>query len=310
MVTATQLSSYLYCPRKLFMTTVLSLESPPKEELVKGKIWHETFELINTGEEAIVSSISEKKSYPELFDIYRKYYSKYLRNAIIKNKSGLKEFNLSMIELFKDYWPGFENEAKNRALNLSNFMNKHEVYGQELWKILTPKILSEQYYKSEKLNLSGVIDVIEIHNTLQDDKKIYLPIELKTGKVPSKGMWDGHRVQLAAYIMLLEDKGYESTEGVLQYKDADDRRVLQMNSLLRDEVLDLIRAVNKLISDFTLPDYVDNRNKCKTCPFKETCYNSSEMKTLLDQAKLKKESVKTSIKTETELKITLKQAQN
>jgi CRISPR-associated protein Cas4 len=310
MVTATQLSSYFYCPRKLFMTSVLSMESPPKEELVKGKIWHETFELINTGEQAIVSSIAEKKPYPELFDIYRKYYSKYLRNAIIKNKSGLKEFNLSMIDLFKDYWPGFENEAKNRALNLWNFMNKHEVYGEKLWKILTPKILSEQYYKSEKLNLSGVIDVIEVHDVGHEERKIYLPIELKTGKVPSSGMWDGHRVQLAAYIMLLEDKGHESTEGVLQYKDADDRRILQMNSLLRDEVIDLIKAVNKLISDFALPDYVDNRNKCKTCPFKETCYDDLEMKKLLEQAKIKKENSKTGLKSSVELRIVPKTAQN
>ena len=32
-----------------------------------------------------------------------------------------------------------------------------------------------------------------------------LPIELKTGKSPKEGVWPGHRVQLSAYVMLLED---------------------------------------------------------------------------------------------------------
>lgn len=56
------LSTYLYCPRKLFLQEVLLLEEPPKDIVVMGSIRHETHDLINKKEEEIVTSI--KKWYP------------------------------------------------------------------------------------------------------------------------------------------------------------------------------------------------------------------------------------------------------
>ncbi|MGV8172260.1 MAG: Dna2/Cas4 domain-containing protein [Candidatus Woesearchaeota archaeon] len=281
MVTATQLSSYLYCPRKLFMNTILLVEEPPKRELVKGKIWHETYESINNAEGRIVSSI-KTKNYQDILDIYRKNYSKSLRDVIINHKTELKEFNIPMIEIFTEYWPSFEEEAKGHALNVSRFIDNYNIYGLELWGKLTPKIFCEQYFKSDRLNLSGVVDVLEVHEIV--GKKIYVPVELKTGKVPDKGIWEGHRIQLGAYILLLEDLGKSVTEGVLRYKGAEGR-VLQMNSFLKDEILILINKTNSLLKNLTLPDIIDNKNKCKTCPLKVTCYNHEAMKKLLEETK-------------------------
>jgi len=280
MVTATQLSSYLYCPRKLFISNVLPVKEPPKEELVKGKIWHEAHDMLNKSDEKIVSGI-RTGDYHEIFDIYRRRYSKILRDAILKSKSALKEFDIKMIDLFKEYWPDFEEEAKERAYNLSIFIDKNKIYGDELWEKLTPKILSEQYFKSTGLNLSGVIDVIEIH-----DNTVYVPVELKTGKFPDKGMWDGHRVQLAAYMMLLEDSGKTVTEAVLKYRGAD-RRILQMNSFLKKEVKDLIKKCSVILQGYDAPGYVDNKNKCKSCNFREVCYDSAEMNRLVEDIRAK-----------------------
>ena len=285
MVTATQLSSYLYCPRKLFISNVLLIKEPPKAELVKGRIWHETYETINKNDELIVMSINTK-SYQDIYSSYRRYYSKFLRNAIIKNKTTLKEFQINMLDIFKDYWQSFDEEAKERALNLSNFIERNNVFGKELWDKLTPKLLSEQFFKSEKLNLSGVIDIVEIH-----DNKSYMPVELKTGKVPDKGMWDGHRIQLAAYMLLLEDAGKNVGEAVMKYRGAE-KRILSMNSFLKNEVIDLIKKTKNILESFNPPKYVDNRNKCKSCQFKETCYNQETMKTLVENAKMTKKAVK------------------
>jgi len=283
MVSATQLSSYLYCPRKLFLSNVLLVEEPPKQELVKGKIWHETHESINNAEEKLVCSINTK-NYQDIFDIYRKQYSQILRNVIIKNKSALKEFNISLLDIFTDYWPCFEEEAKGHALNVVNFIERHDVYGNELWEKLTPKILSEQYFKSTKLMLSGIIDVLEVH--ANNGNTVYIPVELKTGKYPDKGMWDGHKIQLAAYILLLEDAGKPVSEAMIKYRGTE-KRTLQMNTFLKEEVLDLIKKTNALLDSMTLPDMVDNKNKCKSCHFKETCYNQDTMKTLLKDAELR-----------------------
>ncbi len=283
MVSATQLSSYLYCPRKLFISSVLLVEEAPKQELVKGKIWHETHESINNAEEKIVSSINTK-NYQEIFELYRHQYSKLLRNVIIKYKSELKDFNISMIDIFKDYWESFEEEAKEHALNVVQFIEKHDVYGKELWEKLTPKILSEKYFKSTKLNLSGIIDVLEVHNV--NNILLHVPVELKTGKYPDKGMWDGHKIQLAAYMLLLEDAGKSVGEAAIKYRGAE-KRLLQMNTFLREEVLDLITKTSTVLTGLEPPDYVDNKNKCKSCQLKETCYNHDAMKTLVKDAQLR-----------------------
>lgn len=280
MVTATQLSSYLYCPRKLFISSILSVEEPPKQELVKGKIWHETYESMNDSEKSIVSGI-RRKDYQEILDLYKKKYSKILRDVIIKNRSGLDGFGISMTDIFKEYWPNFEEEAKEHALNVVNFIEKHEVYGEGLWDVLTPKIFSEQYFRSERLSLSGVVDVLEMHDI--GGNKVFVPVELKTGKFPERGMWDGHKIQLAAYMLLLEDAGKKVDEAVIRYKDAD-KRVLQMNTFLREEVLDLISKTKILLSAFEVPPVTDNRNKCKSCNFRETCHDEIKMKTLLIDA--------------------------
>lgn len=279
MVNATQLSSYLYCPRKLFINDVLLIKEPPKEALVKGLVWHQTYETLNKRDEKIVRSI-RTKSYNDILDIYRKEYAKFLRNSIIRNKSNLKKFDIKMLDLFKNYWPHFEDEAKNKALAISKFIEKYDVYGDELWEKLTPKIISEQYIKSENLNLSGIIDAIEVHG------KIHVPVELKTGKMPDKGMWDGHRIQLATYMMLLEDSGKEVSEGIIKYKEAGgESRILQMNSMLKDEVLDLVKEVSNIIQGFDIPEKVSNKNKCIKCSFRETCYDDIKMSELVAEAK-------------------------
>jgi CRISPR-associated protein Cas4 len=189
-----------------------------------------------------------------------------------------------MLDIFNDYWPHFEEEAKEHALNLVGFIERNNVFGKALWEKLTPKIFSEQYFKSENLHLSGIIDVLEIHHV--DDDEQYVPIELKTGKFPHKGMWDGHRVQLAAYILLLEDSGKRVREAAIKYKGAD-KRILQMNPFLKDEVLDLIQKTRKLLENFDIPELTENKNKCASCQFKDVCYNRDRVKTLVNQARLR-----------------------
>jgi CRISPR-associated exonuclease Cas4 len=280
MVHATQLSSFMYCPRKLFISKVCLVEEPMKEALIKGEVWHKTFEWINKHEHQIVEKISTK-NFMEISELYRAEFAKALRNTLIHHKHELKQFDIKLMDLFKEYWPNVDEEAKIRAWNVASFVAKHNIFGKELWEKLSPKILSEQYFKSEKLGLSGVIDVIELHDNI-----LYVPVELKTGKVPDGGgMWPGHRMQLATYMMLLEDAGKQVSEGVLKYKDSDEKRVLVLNTLLKEEVLNLVTEVNKLIKSFEIPERVDNKKKCDKCSFREKCYDDTEMKRLVEEAR-------------------------
>ena len=46
-ISVSMLSTYLYCPRKLFLQKILMVEEPPKESLVMGSIRHEVYDYIN-----------------------------------------------------------------------------------------------------------------------------------------------------------------------------------------------------------------------------------------------------------------------
>jgi CRISPR-associated protein Cas4 len=274
MINVTFLSSYEYCARKLFLEQVLKLVSIPKEVIVKGTVRHQVFDLINKREEKIVSSIDRRFAYSQIFELYKNQHAQVLRDSIINNKPKLREVNLSLIDMFKHTWPLILRESKNRADNLFEFIAKHEVYGIELWNQLTPKIESEFKIESETLKMRGIIDQIEIY----DDNVV--PYELKTGKAPENGVWPNHKLQVGAYVMLLESQNKTVENGFVKYLDEtrNQKRPIMMNNFLRDRILKIRNEVINLLEQKTLPDYCDNKNKCESCSLKKECYNEKFMK--------------------------------
>lgn len=277
-ISVSMLSAYLFCSRKLFLQQVLALKEPPKESTILGSLRHEIYDFINRSEEKIVTTIKEKIQYNELITTYKSFYSKALREKIIKNKSRIKEVNLDIVDVFKKTWPLILDEAEIRAKNIFDFIQKYNVYGHDLWEKLTPKIISEIWVDSDKLQLKGIIDKVEIY------ENGYVPIELKTGKMPKEGVWPGHKVQIAAYSMLIEEKfKTEVKEGFVNYLDAKQTRHIAINPFMRQEILDLVKEVQEMLKSQDLPNYCENKNKCVNCGLRETCYNKEEVSTLLSK---------------------------
>src|SRR3989338_8910398 len=148
-ISVSLLSSYLYCSRKLFLEKVLLLEEPPKESLVLGSIRHETYDSINKKEEEIVTSITKKATLGSIESLYKQKYMQILRKAIVNNKKRLEEANLNMLDAYKKSFSFITDEAGARASNVFSFIQSNNVYGQELWERLTPKIISELRVESE-----------------------------------------------------------------------------------------------------------------------------------------------------------------
>ena len=277
-ISVSMLSSYLFCPRKLFLQRVLALEEPPKESIVLGYLRHEIYDFINQQEEKIVTSIKDKTQYNDLIAIYKGFYSKILREKIIKNKSRIKEVNLDIVDVFKRTWPLILGEAETRAKNIFDFIQKYNLYGNELWERLTPKIISEQRVESDEMQLRGIIDRIEVY------ENGYVPIELKTGKMPKEGIWPGHRIQIIAYAMLLEERfKTQVKEGFVNYLDAKETRHIVINPFMKEEIANLVKEIKELLKNQEPPGYCKNKNKCTTCGLKETCYNEAEVSTLLSE---------------------------
>ena len=277
-ISVSMLSTYLYCPRKLFLQKILMVEEPPKESLVMGSIRHEVYDYINKAEEKLIKSITEKITYEELMAIYRENYVTKVREIIIKNRARIREVNLDIANVFKKTWPHIMSEAEERAANIFSFIEGNNVYGNELWENLTPKIISELKIESDTLQLKGIIDKIEIYT------ERYVPIELKTGKAPKEGLWPGHKIQIAAYALMLEEKYQKPVkEAFVHYLDSKEKRHIAINPFMKEEIISLVNEIQELLEKKSLPNFCQNRNKCVNCGAKETCYNEQEVDILMSE---------------------------
>jgi CRISPR-associated protein Cas4 len=280
MISPTAISSYLYCPRKLFLERILGLFKYPKEAMVKGTIKHEIFEDINNKEKEIVTSIKEKLSEERLLNLYRKEYSIIARKKILKHSKELDKFKIDNLEFFQNFWPTLLNEAETRSKSVFDFIEEHNLFGDELWEKLTPKIISELRISDSELGVRGIID------ELRDYGNLYVPVELKSGKSPEKGVWPGHKSQIALYMMILKGQGKTVKEGIIKYIDEKKEVTIQLNTLLEDESKKQLILVRTLLQEKKLPERIDSFNKCSACQLKEDCYNDKFIEEKMKEKKL------------------------
>lgn len=270
------LSSYLYCSRKLFLEEVLLLEEPPKESLVMGSVRHETYDRINKAEEEIVSSIIQKMKLEDIKEIYKQKYLQILRKALANNRKRLAELNINMMEAYRKSFYYITEESEIRAANIFNFIESNNLFGKELWEKLTPKIVSELRVESDELRLKGIVDQIHIY------ENEYVPFELKTGRAPQEGVWPSHRIQLAAYSLLLQERFKKQVkEGFVVYLDTREKRHIALNPFMREEVKSIVDNIISLLEKRELPEFCSNENKCRKCGLKQTCYDENEIDKLL-----------------------------
>ena len=271
-IPVTLLSDYEFCQRKIFLDKVLKIAAPPKDEVIKDIIRHKVFDLINKEEQTVVESIKKRPSYSQILDKYKDSHADILRKVISDNKQSLIDINASLIDFFKKSWPMIVRESTFRAENLFNFVARHEVYSEELWNQLTPKMYSEVNVQSENLMLRGAIDRVEKY---PDKKLLY---EIKTGRAPDRGVWPSHKLQLAAYAMIMRELGENVRGYFITYLDVNQSRELIVNSFLEERVLKTRDAIINILEKRELPEFTENKNKCNSCSLKEKCYDNDFVK--------------------------------
>ena len=275
-IPVTLLSSYLYCSRKLFLEKVLLLEEPPKESIVMGSIKHQTFDAINKKEEQIVTSINKRIALENLEALYKKEFLAILRKTLANNKKNLQDVSINVLYAYHKLLPLVADESIARSLNIHNFMASNDVYGAELWQKLIPKIISELKIASDELRLTGIIDQVHVY---END---FVPFELKSGRMPQDGVWPSHRIQIAAYSLLLQEKYSKPIkEGFVVYIDSKEKRHISINPFMKQEVKQLVDQVIALIESKELPDFCNNKNKCRSCGLRKTCYSKEEISNLI-----------------------------
>lgn len=255
-ISVTDLSSYLFCPRSLYMNRVLGYPVKFNEAMLLGSIRHNFADLANTYEENIVVHMPSGLSKEEVVSAYSKTYHNLLRISALKYAKALAGFDLDANSVIGKLEPIAAVEARDRAENVHKFATEKQVVGEELWKQLSPKIHSEFKVNSPTLRLKGVIDRVEIYDNA------VLPIELKTGKMAREGVWPSHRIQVAAYMMLLGERFQKAVgRAVIKYLDHQTSRTVSLNPYMELEVKETTEKVIRMLASQQIPRPC-GREKC------------------------------------------------
>ncbi|MBI3036315.1 PD-(D/E)XK nuclease family protein [Candidatus Woesearchaeota archaeon] len=248
MISVTDLTSFMYCPRVLYQQKVLGYEEKPTAAMVLGAIRHSFHDLANKYEEAIVVGMPQEMAHDETIAAYARTYENLIKSAVMSRAKSLALFDIQPFQILPQLQQLAAAEAHERAVNVHRFSTTHNVFGEELWRLLTPKIFTEVRVRSQPLRLKGVVDRVEVY------ENSVLPIELKTGKMAHDGVWPSHRVQVAAYMMLLQEKFNTAvTKAVVRYLDHNSSKTVVMNPYMELEVRELTEKVIRLLQGETVP---------------------------------------------------------
>ncbi len=142
---------------------------------------------------------------------------------------------------------------------------------RETPKSWQPDVKERKWLASDRLRLRGAVDCVD------DSGEMVIAIHEKKGKAPKEGVWPGHRVQMGAYLLLLEEMHAERpVQGIVRYSREDERNVV-MNPYLRYEVLEVRDKILHMLAHDSIPKYA-KEEKCTSCSMKEQCYDEQSLR--------------------------------
>jgi len=116
--------------------------------------------------------------------------------------------------------------------------------------------------RSARFRISGRPDELR---QLPDGRLI--PIEFKSRPTPRNGVPRSHRVQVAAYCLLVEETtGRPPPYGVVRYGDGGEARV-RWDGAAREELLEIHDELHQPYTGRATPSVA----RCARCPWREVC---------------------------------------
>ena len=122
---------------------------------------------------------------------------------------------------------------------------------------------------SERLGITGKLDLLEIEGKSDEGNVCYFPVEYKRGKHKTQD-WD--RIQLCAQALCLEDmRSVSVTEGALWYQQERKREQVVFDASLRELTLSMIEQARVILDSRTTPAPTSDKSRCKACSLVELC---------------------------------------
>ena len=130
------------------------------------------------------------------------------------------------------------------------------------------KVVSRSFtLSSEKLGIIAKIDVAEAIDG------IVTPIDYKRGKRPHlpKGAYEPERIQVCLQALLLEEHGYQVTEGAIWYAESRERVRVVLDDTLRDAARNAAHDLRATVSRAHIPPPLEDSPKCPRCALVSVC---------------------------------------
>lgn len=257
MIYVSDLSGYIFCPRKVYLSRVLGVEAEPTSEQELGVLGHAVRRELSVRQARLMSKMESAEDIEPLLrsgldevvsdlpyilaDGWRSEYQKHLPRVVAEVEGELASLGEELCELVDEL--GFSDALKYVTP----------------WRIEYP-------VRSERLGLSGRIDKVMRQKSL-------VPVDIKTGK-SHDAVFGGDRVQVCAYGMLLEEVLGERVEyGVLEYTRNSETSTVRFTEKLKRHVVEVRDCVRSLLAG-RLPDVCPHGQprKCGSCSMRDVCY--------------------------------------
>jgi len=260
-VNVTELTSWDYCSRKLFIQKILKIPTKMNKAMLMGRIKHQVLEIFSKNEESIVRNIEKDYDKIDLVIIYENFLKDIAEGIIQDNKKILMDFQVNPDELVKKIIKDFLQDLKLRVVSVKEKL-KQGFFQEELWKNLDSLFVSELKLESSELGLRGRADRIEIVKSTNE----VIPYEVKNRE---DKIYHSDEIQLAAYAILLEEH-YKTKVTRAFIESGNNKQEIVITPELKKEVLDLIEKIRNLENN-PPPAMQSNFNKCQKCDFQEEC---------------------------------------
>ena len=117
---------------------------------------------------------------------------------------------------------------------------------------------------SDRYRLAGKPDYL-----VRQGREI-IPVEVKSTSLRGREPYDSHKMQLAAYCLLVEDAlGVRPGHGVLKYADIAIR--VDYTDDLRRGVLSILDEMRRALHARDIPRSHDDPRRCRACGYRDVC---------------------------------------
>ncbi|MFH1711397.1 MAG: CRISPR-associated protein Cas4 [Nanoarchaeota archaeon] len=255
-ISITDITGYLYCPRKIYLKLVKGIRSPPTQRMINGMLRHKVFDVFNKNEKILVENIKEKTEEKEIREQYAFLLEDITKHILIQNNTLAKKFRIDEREFLKSVKETMNPEIELRIKSIILVLEKG-FFGKELWRNLSPKYLTEFKLESEELGLRGRVDRVQFAESIT-------PYEVKT----RDKIYDSDKIQLAGYALLLEKEFNKDIEnGIIEF--SGQQQNIPLTKELKNQVLEIAEKIRNLTEENAgMPS---NFQKCRSCELNENC---------------------------------------